>query len=121
MRNLVVAIGTLFIMLLISNELLADGIGKGLNTYNHICIYCHGKDAKGDVAPNIVGAGSSKIEYAINNIDVMKFIKNRLSKKNIVNVAAYLLSIDKNKLTSKSATTKLFLGKPANTRFMGCN
>lgn len=52
------------------------------------CQYCHGKDGKGLIGPNIRGASAGKIQGALQMVEAMEIV--RLDKDEIEAVAAYL-------------------------------
>lgn len=54
------------------------------------CQACHGRDARGDIGPDIRGATLSRISLALSTVEQMAFIK--LSLGEVQAVAAYLQS-----------------------------
>ncbi len=53
------------------------------------CIRCHGPQGRGKAAPNIQGASTEDIEFAIEQVSVMMPL-DRLLPKDIADIAAYL-------------------------------
>lgn len=60
------------------------------------CQYCHGKDARGDVGPNIVGKSEEAIANALGTVLQMSFIQQTtpLSDQDIEALEAYLASLE---------------------------
>ncbi|MBI3973791.1 MAG: cytochrome c [Chloroflexi bacterium] len=56
------------------------------------CQYCHGKDAKGLVGPNVRGKSPAQLKQALGTIPVMSFITTAtpLTEADIQAIAAYL-------------------------------
>ncbi|MCZ7574276.1 MAG: cytochrome c [Ardenticatenaceae bacterium] len=79
----------------------ADLVARGEKIFQETaggvgCQYCHGKDARGDVGPNIVGKPEEAIRNALGSVLQMSFIQQTtpLSDQDIQAVAAYLKSLE---------------------------
>ena len=52
------------------------------------CAYCHGKDGRGNIGPNIRGKMPGDILFALESVDAMEFL--RMNQKKIEAVSEYL-------------------------------
>jgi len=64
----------------------------GEKLYKAKCKSCHGKNAAGKFAPNIVGATAEEISAAIASVEKMKKLKKLKSDK-IAKIAEYLATL----------------------------
>lgn len=70
-------------------ELIAQGEDLFQNTAGGIgCQACHGRDALGDIGPNILGKSAETIQVQLDTNDIMYFII--LSPQEVEAIAAYL-------------------------------
>ena len=60
--------------------------------FNYNCTTCHGSDAKGEVGPNIVNASVSRIDFAIETVDLMHYL-NKLTQEERTLISAYLQTL----------------------------
>ena len=63
-------------------QVTAGGVG---------CQSCHGRDAKGNIGPNIIGRDVGGVRRALSGVAQMAFIE--LTEEEIVGVAAYLQTL----------------------------
>jgi len=77
----------------------AANIQHGKQLFESICAPCHGSNARGNVGPNIVDQSVKKIEWALNNVGMMKPVKSSNPQlnnvQNIKDISAFLHTLKK--------------------------
>jgi mono/diheme cytochrome c family protein len=77
----------------------AANIQHGKQLFESICAPCHGSNAHGNVGPNIVDQSVKKIEWALNNVGMMKPVKSSNPQlnnvQNIKDISAFLHTLKK--------------------------
>lgn len=77
----------------------AANIQHGKQLFESICAPCHGSNARGNVGPNIVDQSVKKIEWALNNVGMMKPLKSSNPQlnnvQNIKDISAFLHTLKK--------------------------
>lgn len=77
----------------------ATNVQHGRQLFESICAPCHGSNAQGNVGPNIVGQSVKKIEWALNNVGMMKPVKSSNPQlnnlNNIKDISAFLHTLKK--------------------------
>ena len=92
MKKLINIFLVVCLILLLSGDYAFAKGSAGKRLYNAKCKSCHGKNATGKFAPNIVGATAEEISAAIASVTKMKKLK-KLSSEKIAKIAEYLATL----------------------------